>query len=275
MSHATHTVGLARFVNRKGFTLLELSIVLTIVALIIGGVFIGKNLKRQAQVQAVVGEVAKYTQAVNDFRDKYIALPGDFTGAEALWGSDVSCPNTPYTATPHTATCNGNGDGRIGADGIGGNNLTDYEWFRAWQQLSDAGMIDGTFNGIAAPAYSQNAVIGVNVPASQLTGAGYTLFNYLITPGYATTGWWPSSYTLVLGFGAATSIAWTAGPILTPAEAASLDSKLDDGLPAYGRIVTYQSVTAPNCTTSDTASSSQYNTTYSKLACPLAFWIDK
>ncbi len=170
MSHASHPARMVRFVRQKGFTLIELSIILAIIGLIVGGIMIGRDIIRVSQLRAVATEAGRYTQVVTDFRDKYLALPGDFAGAEALWGSDSNCPtSSSYTTTPHTATCNGDGNGRIGD-----YNATTYSWggqayevMRAWQQLADAGLIDGQYSGVASS--NAVAVIGVNVPASQVS----------------------------------------------------------------------------------------------------------
>src|SRR5579872_3494939 len=102
---STHTVDI---VNQKGFTLIELSIVLVTAALIIGGVLIAQSLIHNAELQSVISDIKRFQNAVVLFKEKYKYLPGDMPNATNFWGSDTSCPNTPYTATPHTATCNGN-----------------------------------------------------------------------------------------------------------------------------------------------------------------------
>jgi len=252
----------------NGFTLFELSMVLIIIALIIGAVFVGQAMIRTAQINSVISDIARYTQAFTDFRDKYHELPGDFSNAEALWGSDASCPNTPYTATAHTATCNGNGSGSIGNILVDGG-ATEYELFRAWQQLADAGMINGSFNGISGTGSAENSLLGINVPASLISGAGYTIF--YVPPGYSDYNNWPALYNHRIEFGNAVSGFWTYHPILTPAEAMSIDSKVDDGLPGYGHVMTYTPNINPNCVTSFTQAVALYNTADSGIDCMLMF----
>src|ERR1700691_433072 len=63
--------------SQSGFTLIELSIVLVIIGLIVGGVLVGQDLIRAAEVRAQISQIEKYNTAVNTFRDKYNALPGD------------------------------------------------------------------------------------------------------------------------------------------------------------------------------------------------------
>jgi prepilin-type N-terminal cleavage/methylation domain-containing protein len=69
--------------GRRGFTLIELSIVLVIIGLLVGGVLVGQDLIRSAAVRATVRQIEKYNQSVNAFRGKYNAIPGDMNAATA------------------------------------------------------------------------------------------------------------------------------------------------------------------------------------------------
>ena len=62
---------------KKGFTLIEMSIVLVIIGLIIGGVLLGRDLISAAAVRAQIAQIEKYNAAVNTFKGKYGYLPGD------------------------------------------------------------------------------------------------------------------------------------------------------------------------------------------------------
>lgn len=61
----------------KGFTLVELSIVLIIIGLLVGGVLIGQNLIESAKLSAFVSQMQQIDAAAAIFKDKYKALPGD------------------------------------------------------------------------------------------------------------------------------------------------------------------------------------------------------
>ena len=63
--------------DQRGFTLVELSIVLVILGLLVGGVLSGQSLIRAAELRAVSTEHSKFVTAMNSFRDKYFAAPGD------------------------------------------------------------------------------------------------------------------------------------------------------------------------------------------------------
>lgn len=139
--------------TRQAFSLVELSIVLVILGLLVGGVLAGQSLIRAAELRAVSTEYSRYTAAVNSFKDKYFAIPGDMNNAVRFWGaqaggtadgSNTTCEalTTPATGT---ATCNGNGDGQVHQVSTGW-----YERFRLWQHLANAGLIEGSYSGISS-----------------------------------------------------------------------------------------------------------------------------
>ena len=70
--------------KRKGFTLIELSIVLVIIGLIVGGVMVGRDLIEGARIRAQIGQFQEYQIAINGFRLKYNCLPGDCAEASNL-----------------------------------------------------------------------------------------------------------------------------------------------------------------------------------------------
>jgi prepilin-type N-terminal cleavage/methylation domain-containing protein len=69
--------------RRGGFTLIEMSIVLVIIGLIVGGVLVGQDLIRAAHVCAEITQIEKFNTAVNTFYGKYQALPGDMNQSTA------------------------------------------------------------------------------------------------------------------------------------------------------------------------------------------------
>ena len=63
--------------KRNGFTLVELSIVLVIIGLLIGGILVAQSMIDTARAQKVVQELQQYQVMVNNFGTKYNSLPGD------------------------------------------------------------------------------------------------------------------------------------------------------------------------------------------------------
>src|SRR3954470_10836183 len=101
--------------SKQGFTLLEMSIVLVIIAFIIGGMLVSKTMIRSSRLQTVIADADRYKKAIGLFKEKYKELPGDMPNATSFWGTDPGgCPSTPANAVVKTTTCNGNGDSFIG-----------------------------------------------------------------------------------------------------------------------------------------------------------------
>lgn len=256
--------------HNRGFTILEISIVMLIIALIVAAIFAGIAMIRNAEMLSAMANVKSYLQAMETFKDKYKDLPGDFPGAEALWGSDVGCPGTAYTPTQHTATCNGNGNNHIG-DHFSDGGVSDYETFRAWQHLANASMVTNTFSGISGPGSSNEALRAINVPAAPMDGGAYSVFYFQPQNFAAEANYFAAEYGHIIILGAFMAGDFTKGPLLKPEYALAIDTKIDDGLPAFGEVMTTKSAVTPHCTTSDTPAVSRYNTAFKDTACNLIF----
>ena len=107
--------------NEKGFTLVEIAIVLVIIGLLIGGVLKGQAMIQNAKVKRVVKSADELRAAIYTFYDKYGVFPGD----EAS------------TTIPTNDTHNGNGDGMISAT----------EAYYLFEDLVLADIINGTYDG--------------------------------------------------------------------------------------------------------------------------------
>ena len=240
-----------------GFTLIELSIVLVIIGLVMGGLLAGKDMIRSADLRKVLIDEDRYKAAINTFRTKYVALPGDFTKATSLWGSaggtglgsDAACNSVDTTTT--TNTCNGDGDGYINYSNNGYTRNAVWENFTSWKHLSNAGLIAGSFSNAHGPNGNAEAVPGVNVPATSVSGGGFTMMHEG-TPTLVGSQFYTGSYGHVFFFGLKTSAWETGSSIVSSTEAMALDQKGDDGQPATGTI---RSATTAmfngNCTTAN------------------------
>lgn len=257
--------------HKEGFTLLEMSIVLLIISLLIGGVAISRSLIRASEIRGALNELQRYTQSISNFRDKYLALPGDFSTATSLWGTATSCPNGSSTTTE---TCNGDGNGRISDQTVG----TFYEEFRAWQHLSNANLIDATVTGVTGSGSSHDRNVGSNIPASTLNGAGWGLTSYTVNDVLNAsapldgnipyvTGDVPPSVVLWFGGNSNNSTSNRQAGVLTVEEASEIDTKVDDGLANTGKVVAQKNAASPLCM--DVANS--YDFTVTDRSCALVF----
>jgi prepilin-type N-terminal cleavage/methylation domain-containing protein len=220
--------------SRQGFTLVELSIVLVIIGLIVGGVLVGRDLIQAASIRSQVGQLEKYKSAVNTFRAKYNGVPGDILPAIATTFGLFGLSN------PNGGQGMGDNNGII-EDGflIGGGSNTNHfggEIPVFWRHLSDANLVDGQFGttGNAVPQATNGIVTGAitnptqSIPQGKLRGIAVTVMSSAGTSYYALlpiTGMDVSgNYTM-----------GTAG--VSPIEASNIDSKIDDGQPVTGSVL--------------------------------------
>jgi len=238
--------------NRNGFTLVELSIVLVIIGLIAAGIVVGKSMFTAAESRAILTEINIYTTAFKEFTDKYQAIPGDMNNAESIWFADDSCPNTAANSAPKTPTCNGNGGGTIG-DWTNGatSGGSEYEWFRAWQQLANSELIEGRYTGVMGGA-STEALPSLNVPLSKTGKGGWTLM-HMSSNGAGDDFFNSRVASHVLIYGAATYGSITDSPALVAEDMKAIDTKIDDGMPFTGSVRVKKNAIA--CTVSDTPTS--------------------
>jgi len=113
---------------RRGFTLIEIAIVLVIIGLILGGVLKGQELINSARVRSMTDQVNGITAAWFAFQDRYRALPGDYSQA---------------SIQINAALTNGDGNGQIDSD---------LERGQVWAQLQAANMLIGSYDGATTVA---------------------------------------------------------------------------------------------------------------------------
>lgn len=199
--------------KREGFSLVELSIVLAITGLIIGGVLAGQWLIHASELRSVVTDIDRFRAATNTFRVRYSALPGDMANAYSFWGESCAAD---------ALSCNGNGNNDIYSSTVDGFK----EYYQAWHHMEIAGLLAGAYTG--ANDANGNCSFGMNVPSSKIYGAGYIIqvSNFDINRKYYQ-------------FGGNTDALYgsCADHAVLPAEDAwNIDSKLDDGRPKTGAV---------------------------------------
>lgn len=261
------TPACAGVTKTRGFSLVELSIVLVILGLLVGGVLAGQSLIRAAELRSVTADLQRYQTAINTFRNKYFAMPGDMTNATAFWGSagGTGSDNTCFiTNSADKRTCNGNGDGLTE---VSGTDPTYGERFRAWQQLANAGLIEGSYTGVSESTTFDSRLPGKNMPASKLSSNGFGIagLNAVVS---GDANYFDRSYHWNILF-----LHGSIGSTITATEMWNIDTKLDDGKPAYGSVYTVKSTSAwgPGCATTDVVSTAEYNMTNTAKNCVLYF----
>ena len=255
---------------KHGFSLVELSIVLVILGLLTGGILAGQNLIRAAELRSVSAQFQSYITATNTFRDKYFAIPGDMRNATAFWGAAHATPATCLTAAgTGTQTCNGDGNGQLA---VGGGANRYGEVFTFWQHLSSAGLVEGAYTGRAGSSSAYHTTAGTNSPAGKLASSMWFTQYFGTYSGHANVFDGELGNVLYLGVLLAAAGNNNAGPVFTPEEAWNIDTKMDDGQPAFGQVMGTKNTNplTPNCTTSDT-SSSEYNVSNVSKLCLLLF----
>jgi prepilin-type N-terminal cleavage/methylation domain-containing protein len=241
-----------RTLAKRAFSLVELSIVLVILGLLIGGILSGQSLIRAAELRSVTTEVNRYRSAMFTFRDKYFQLPGDMNNAYAFWGSTLGCTNNDSTVV--STGCNGNGNGQL------------EEFFRAWQHLTAAGLIEGRYSGTATGG---TAVPGTNVPASKLSNGAWGLWPFTLSGWLGWQGTQTANWVFVGSYYATNQ---PISSVLKPEEAWNIDSKVDDGMPATGKVYGGPGYNTGGCT-SGAGTAAIYALSTNSVTCSIAFMI--
>ena len=130
-------------IQQKGFTLVEIAIVLVIIGLLLGGILKGQEMIVQAKIKNAMADFSGISAAYHGYQDRYRKIPGDDDGA-GRWAG--------------TPPGNGNGvvEGTYNVACAAGTTVESCLW---WQHLRMAGFVAG--NGAAQPTNAFAGQLGV------------------------------------------------------------------------------------------------------------------
>jgi type II secretory pathway pseudopilin PulG len=194
-----------------GVTLVELAIVIVIIGLLVGGVMQGQELIEAGKQRKLISEINELNIALQTYKLKYNAIPGDHINATTFFSSCGS-----YTVT----TCNGDGDGYLR---------------ETWPQEVDAFFVHLHLANIlplkSMAQFANNSRQLASFPKSEFLATG-GLYSYgtstsPITAPNKNMFFLYRNYYMISGQGSA----------INPEQAFGLDTKIDDGNPLLGKVI--------------------------------------
>lgn len=241
-------MNLNKFINKKGFTLVELSISLIIIALILAAIFSSTSLINNAKLRALLTEVADFEVAISHFEEKFKYLPGDFPQAAVKIGGGIA---------------NGNGDWNISKDEslVIARSLYLSNDFKQ-QYATLAGDID----------------IGTNIVETSLNSGGLWFVTHQSGLGSNVDSIYGKSSESI-DFAAKTDNNNIRNGVIDAKDAVNIDIKIDDGLADSGYIYASvgQDFDDSNGCVDELPSEPAANYVISRdgLSCRLHFWYDR
>ncbi len=139
--------------KQKGFTLVEIAIVLVIVGLLIGGVLKGQEMITNAKLKRIESDNAGLQAAIFSYQDRYLQLPGDDDDATARFDS----------APPQ-----GNGNGTI--EGIWHVTTAVLESGMFWMHLRSSGLVNGDVTDFDPQQNAYGGKVGIHYDGLGIQG---------------------------------------------------------------------------------------------------------
>lgn len=220
--------------NEKGFTLIELSIVLVIIGLLVGAIVGGQAIMGAAKISAVVTQMGQFDIAVTNFQTKFDHLPGDSNVHTPVGDADGYIENSTINAwlAPPSAT----------------HVSHDEEVANFWKHLQDSGFLS------SYPTFSADTSSGLDagVHMPQIKGYDKAAAIPFLDENFLEIGneYWLCDFSATTDTDIYTTDKRKA--IFTPVEARNIDIKMDDGITGRGGPVTSeQRIRASNFTDSE------------------------
>lgn len=220
--------------RRNAFSLVELSIVLVILGLLVGGVLSGKSLIHAAEIKSTIGQVDSIKVASRAFRDKYFYLPGDLPTADA---TRLNFGQNDWGA--------GNGNGVI--DRGSSQSFAAGEGNLFFVHAAQAGMLAGNYIVLRNNQDTQTngRQVSEYIPQAKLGGGNFYLYTWYggpdpSHPGGTSWGNDGINYISLANVHRYCSYndcgTWGGNGTLPTIDAFNIDSKVDDGKPQSGHV---------------------------------------
>lgn len=232
--------------DKRGFSLVEMSIVLVVIGLIVVGVVTGSSMIYSAKLRNVISEYVRLKEGVTAFEEQYKYYPGDFNGASKYWENAKD----------------GNGNWVIEGDIA--------ERLYAWNHLALANVIEGAFTGEVvedAPIYREN----VNLPGSIFVHNHYMIGSSTVNDAiFGRLG----AYIQYTSNDSPTS-PW--GGALSPKDAKYIDTKMDDGMAFSGMVFGVDAIDANSgdCSAGQGEVPADYNLLKNQAQCKMVLWLEE
>ncbi len=152
--------------KQKGFTLVEIAIVLVIVGLLIGGVLKGQEMITNAKLKRIESDNAGIAAAMFSYQDRYLQLPGDDSQAGSRF--TIYNGNEDNVEGDGSGTIDGAWNAATSGDVTAAN--TDPETNLFFAHLRAAGLIPGGGIDDTKPTNAYGGQIGVQDGALNISG---------------------------------------------------------------------------------------------------------